>query len=35
MAEGAMFYAITSRAGRQRKGELRAFDRIDVDARRG
>jgi hypothetical protein len=28
MAEGAMFYRITSRAGRQRKGEFGAFGRI-------
>ncbi len=32
-AEGAMFYPITSRAGRQRKGWLRAFGRTDGGTR--
>jgi hypothetical protein len=35
MAEGAMFYRITSRAGRQRKSELHPFGRIDDGAWRG
>jgi len=30
-AGGAMFYPITSRAGRRRKDELGAFGRIDAD----
>jgi hypothetical protein len=32
MPEETMFYPITSRAVRRRKGELGAFDRIDTAA---